>query len=124
MRVQNLPLLSYTADDMAAKLTFKADSIAEVKAVVGAEIVILNDVDMPIVQLDGYTIIDVISVAPQAGTITLRILRQNKQVLQHAESIKSLEQENKLLKAQLEASIQSNQMLEDCLVEMAGIVYA
>lgn len=36
----------------------------------------------------------------------------------------SLEQQNKTLQAQLEASIQSNQMLEDCLVEMAGIVYA
>lgn len=29
-----------------------------------------------------------------------------------------------LLKAQVSALTQSNQMLEDCLVEMAGIVYA
>lgn len=32
--------------------------------------------------------------------------------------------ENKQLTAKLDASIQSNQMLEDCLVEMAEIVYA
>lgn len=32
--------------------------------------------------------------------------------------------ENKQLIAKLEASIKSNQMLEDCLVEMAEIVYA
>ena len=38
--------------------------------------------------------------------------------------LKALERENKTLQAQLEASIQSNQMLEDCLVEMAGVVYA
>lgn len=41
-----------------------------------------------------------------------------------AERIEALERENKTLQAQLDASIQSNQMLEDCLVEMAGVVYA
>jgi hypothetical protein len=40
-----------------------------------------------------------------------------------AERIEALERGNKTLQAQLEASIQSNQMLEDCLVEMAGAVY-
>lgn len=40
------------------------------------------------------------------------------------ERLAALEKENKMLQAQLEASIQSNQMLEDCLVEMAGVVYA
>ena len=40
------------------------------------------------------------------------------------EWLAALERENKTLQSQLEASIQSNQMLENCLVEMAGIVYA
>lgn len=40
------------------------------------------------------------------------------------ERVEALERENKTLQAQLEAMIQSNQMLEDCLVEMAGVVYA
>lgn len=40
------------------------------------------------------------------------------------ERLAALEKENKTLQAQLEASIQSNQMLEDCLVETAGVVYA
>lgn len=40
------------------------------------------------------------------------------------EHLAELEKENKTLNAQLEAMIQSNQMLEDCLVEMAGVVYA
>lgn len=35
-----------------------------------------------------------------------------------------LVKENKQLTAKLDASIKSNQMLEDCLVEMAEIVYA
>lgn len=40
------------------------------------------------------------------------------------ERVEALERENKTLQAQLKAMIQSNQMLEDCLVEMAGSVYA
>lgn len=40
------------------------------------------------------------------------------------ERVEALERENKTLQAQLEAMIQSNQMLEDRLVEMAGVVYA
>lgn len=42
----------------------------------------------------------------------------------YAEKLTALEEENKQLTGKLEAAIQSNQMLEDCLVEMAEIVYA
>ena len=124
MKVNNIPLMSYKADDKEALLIFETQSKEDVEAVVSAEIVVLNSANVPVVYLNGYTIIDMISITPQAGTITLRLLRQDIQVLQHEESLKNLEQENKVLKAQLEASIQSNQMLEDCLVEMAEIVYA
>ena len=40
------------------------------------------------------------------------------------EKLAALEAENKRLTSKLDATIQSNQMLEDCLVEMAEIVYA
>ena len=42
----------------------------------------------------------------------------------YAEKLAALEAENKRLTSKLDATIQSNQMLEDCLVEMAEIVYA
>ena len=42
----------------------------------------------------------------------------------YAEKLTALEAENKQLTSKLDATIQSNQMLEDCLVEMAEIVYA
>ena len=38
--------------------------------------------------------------------------------------IQNLIDQNKLLMSKLEASINSNAMLEECLVEMAGVVYA
>lgn len=47
------------------------------------------------------------------------------------QALKSLAQENdqlrkqlKTTQSQLDASIQSNSMLEECLIEMAGVVYA
>ena len=42
----------------------------------------------------------------------------------YAEKLAALEAEHGQLTSQLDAPIQSNQMLEDCLVEMAEIVYA
>ena len=41
-----------------------------------------------------------------------------------AERVNALEAENKELKAKLAASVKSGAMLEDCIVEMAGVVYA
>ena len=46
------------------------------------------------------------------------------EVFTYAEKLTALEAENKQLTSKLDAAIQSNQMLEDCLVEMAEIVYA
>ncbi len=40
------------------------------------------------------------------------------------ERVTALEAENKTLKSKLTAAIESNSMLEECLVEMAGVVYA
>ena len=37
--------------------------------------------------------------------------------------IEQLQQENKLLKAQLQAQTERSDFIEDCIAEMAGIVY-
>lgn len=40
------------------------------------------------------------------------------------DQLKSLESENDLLKQQIKAASDQNDFLEDCIAEMAGIVYA
>lgn len=40
------------------------------------------------------------------------------------ERLEEAEQENKLLKAQVEANASNQEFLESCLMEMAGVVYA
>jgi hypothetical protein len=66
---------------------------------------------------------------PKAAYVEVEVngVRQYKKVesAQGFESqISALESANKTLTAQLTAAIQSNSILEDCLIEMAGIVYA
>ena len=41
-----------------------------------------------------------------------------------AQRLAALEAENKELRAKLAAAVESGAMLEDCIVEMAGVVYA
>lgn len=41
-----------------------------------------------------------------------------------AERIQDLESDNNLLKQQVKAASDQNEFLEDCIAEMAGIVYA
>ena len=43
---------------------------------------------------------------------------------EEVDPIAELQSENKTLKAKIQALTESNQMLEDCIVEMAEIVYA
>ena len=38
-------------------------------------------------------------------------------------SIQDLQQENKLLKAQLQAQTERSDFIEDCIAEMAGVIY-
>lgn len=42
----------------------------------------------------------------------------------NAERLEDLEADNSLLKQQLKAASDQNDFLEDCIAEMAGIVYA
>ena len=43
--------------------------------------------------------------------------------LQKLDPIATLQQENKLLKAQLKAQTDRSDFIEDCIAEMAGVVY-
>ena len=78
----------------------------------------------PIVRFTNFTHILSVTVVPDNNAYQLHLRSVDAQTVANADDIAALTKENKTLKAQLEASIQSNQMLEDCLVEMAGVVYA
>lgn len=60
--------------------------------------------------------------APSESEIRFIVL-ENKNA-ENRDKLSALEAENKRLNAKLSAAIESNSMLEECLVEMAGVVYA
>lgn len=52
-----------------------------------------------------------------------KILKQYWPITNTPTSLSDLEQENKLLKAQLQAQTERSDFIEDCIAEMAGVVY-
>lgn len=69
---------------------------------------------------DGYVEQLIDGVATYVKVVT----QEDKENEQRDLLLAQLQEDNKLLRAQLTATIQSNQTLEDCLVEMASVVYA
>lgn len=54
----------------------------------------------------------------------IRFINLENENADNRDKVSALEAENKTLKSKLTAAIESNSMLEECLVEMAGVVYA
>lgn len=71
-------------------------------------------------QKDGY----VEQLVDGVPTYVKAVTPEDKKNEQRDLLLAQLQEDNKLLRAQLTASIQSNQTLEDCIVEMASVVYA
>lgn len=101
-----LVLLNATAEDAA--------SLAN-----NHELVLLDDVGNPAVSFyDFYTLHSIEQNFSQNTVTTILNKRTNME-----KSVLEVEEENKLLKAKLNAVIQNNQTFEECIVELATVVY-
>ena len=65
-----------------------------------------------------------ISLLPEGNTIAERCDRYIEALTAAPKNVSKQESEIKLLKAQVEALTEQNEMLEECLVELAQAVYA
>lgn len=124
MTVKGLQVLAYGLSSDIANITVQADSYDTAVSIVSKDIVLEDGMGAPIVRFTNFTHILSVTVVPDNSAYQLHLRSVDAQTVANADDIAALTKENKTLKAQLEASIQSNQMLEDCLVEMAGVVYA
>ena len=120
MTLNNIPVLGYNVLQDSCVLRLAATSLDEAKAAVSSSMVLKDGVGNDFLHIAGYSTITSIVLAPDTGVYELHIARDAVGKTR----IDALEKENKELKAKLEAAIQSNQTLENCLVEMAGVVYA
>lgn len=94
-------------------LTIVASSIETAKTCITEDMVILDSVGNQFNRFVGYTNIDQIVVNENAGTYEFYLNRDD-----------SYDTELVRLKAKLQAAIEANAFLEECIVEMAGVVYA
>lgn len=124
MTVNGLQVLAYSLSGDIADITVQADSYDTAISIVSKDIMLEDGMGAPIIRFTNFTHILSVTVVPNNNAYQLRLRSVDAQTVANADDIDALSKENKLLKAQLEASIQSNQMLEDCIVEMAGVVYA
>ena len=124
MTVKGLQVLAYGLSGDIADITVQADSYDMAVSIVSKDIVLEDGMGAPIVRFTNFTHILSVTVVPNNNAYQLRLRSVDAQTVANADDIDALNKENKLLKAQLAASIQSNQMLEECIVEMAGVVYA
>ena len=124
MTVKGLQVLAYGLSGDIADITVQADNYDTAVSIVSKDIVLEDGMGAPIVRFTNFTHILSVTVVPNNNAYQLRLRSVDAQTVANADDIDALNKENKLLKAQLAASIQSNQMLEECIVEMAGVVYA
>ena len=120
MTVKGLQVLAYGLSGDIADITVQADNYDTAVSIVSKDIVLEDGMGAPIVRFTNFTHILSVTVVPNNNAYQLRLRSVDAQTVANADDIDALNKENKLLKAQLAASIQSNQMLEECIVEMAG----
>ena len=120
MTLNSIPVVGYNVLQDTCILRLKADSMDAAKAAISSNMVLKDDIGNDFLQLSGYGTIASIVLTPDSSIYELHLARDAT----GKERIDALEAENKELQAKLAAAIQSNQMLEDCIVEMAGVVYA
>lgn len=138
MQVNGINCTDYKRDGVMVTLLFTDTTFEEIEALDFSVLNVTTNTGDLAEKLTGFS--ELVTVGKNVGTgvftVVARIPSDLEKQINDVESwagtqIKllnlkntQLETENKQLTAKLEASIKSNQMLEDCLVEMAEIVYA
>lgn len=127
MKLNNITCLEYSEDAKQLTAVFQDTTLEELKKLPSGNLTITTDTGTYVKTLTAYG--SPASIAYDTGTTLYTVVFYRAAALEASVSALQrtavqLEQDNKQLTAKLEASIKSNQMLEDCLVEMAEIVYA
>lgn len=116
MTLNGIPVFNYSIGETEASLVLSVSSIQDAINLVSADMMLKDGAGNDFLAIRGYDEVKKVSYMPAVGGYEIILSRSN--------GIQSLRDENARLNAKLNAAIQSNQMLEECLVEMAEIVYA
>lgn len=128
MKINDVKALDYRTDGDLLTIPFAETSVEAVLALDSAVLTIKTDAGDTVEVLAGYALRSVTVDAKDPTSVTAVLTRAVDGTAAALDTISDrlvqAEQENKLLKAQVSAATDQQSFYEDCIAEMAQIVYA
>lgn len=128
MKVNDIKALDYRTDGDLLTIPFAETSVEAVLALDSAVLTVKTDAGDTVEVLAGYALRSVTVDAKDPTSVTAVLTRAVDGTAAALDTISArlvqTEQENKLLKAQVSAATDQQSFYEDCIAEMAEVVYA
>lgn len=128
MKVNDIKALDYQTDGDLLTIPFADTSVEAVLALDAAVLTVKTDAGDTVEVLAGYALRSVTVDAKDPTSVTAVLTRAVDGTAAALDTISDrlvqAEQENKLLKAQVSAATDQQSFYEDCIAEMAEVVYA
>ena len=128
MKVDDIKALDYQTDGDLLTIPFADTSVEAVLALDAAVLTVKTDAGDTVEVLAGYALRSVTVDAKDPTSVTAVLTRAVDGTAAALDTISArlvqAEQENKLLKAQVSAATDQQSFYEDCIAEMAEVVYA
>lgn len=128
MKINDVKALDYRTDGDLLTIPFAETSVEAVLALDSAVLTVKTDAGDTVEVLAGYALRSVTVDAKDPTSVTAVLTRAVDGTAAALNTISDrlvqAEQENKLLKAQVSAATDQQSFYEDCIAEMAQIVYA
>ena len=128
MKVNDIKALDYRTDGDLLTIPFADTSVEAVLALDSAVLTVKTDAGDTVEVLAGYALRSVTVDAKDPTSVTAVLTRAVDGTAAALDTISArlvqAEQENKLLKAQVSAATDQQSFYEDCIAEMAEVVYA
>ena len=128
MKVNDIKALDYQTDGDLLTIPYAETSVEAVLALDAAVLTVKTDAGDTVEVLAGYALRSVTVDAKDPTSVTAVLTRAVDGTAAALDTISDrlvqAEQENKLLKAQVSAATDQQSFYEDCIAEMAEVVYA
>lgn len=128
MKVNDIKALDYQCRGDSLTIPFAETSVEAVLALDAAVLTVKTDAGDPVEVLAGYALKTATVAAADPTSVTAVYTRAVDGTAAALDTISArlvqAEQENKLLKAQVSAATDQQSFYEDCIAEMAEVVYA
>ena len=128
MKINEIKALDYQTDGDLLTIPFADTSVEAVLALDAAVLTVKTDAGDTVEVLAGYALRSVTVNAKDPTSVTAVLTRAVDGTAAALDTISAqlvqAEQENKLLKAQVSAATDQQSFYEDCIAEMAEVVYA